>query len=83
MRTPVSDRKVTAAPDIFFSIIQLTDFNWFRVRNSVKTVKFRSWKFSLQKLKMGQRMGQYDLTIYVGIFTSSTSIWFHTNTIIN
>ena len=28
--------------------------NWLRARNSVKTVKLRSWKLHLQKLKMGQ-----------------------------
>ena len=55
--------------------------NWLRVRNSVKTVKFRSWKFHLQKLKMGQRFGQYDFIILFGILTSSTPIWIHTITI--
>ena len=37
-----------------------------------------SWKFHLQKLRMGQRFGQCDFIILFGILTSSTPIWFRT-----
>ena len=47
------------------------------MKKSLKTVKFGSWKFHLQKLKMGQCLGQYDFAILFRILTPSTSIWFH------
>ena len=52
--------------------------NWLWVGNSVKTVKFRPWKFQLQKLKKGQNMGKYGFPILFEILISSTPIWFHT-----
>ena len=41
------------------------------MKKSVKTVKFLSWKFYLQKLKKGHRLGQYDFAILFGILTPS------------
>ena len=63
-----SDRNRTSTTSILSYGVYSWLTNWLRVRNSVKTVKFRSWKFHLQKLKMGQRFGQYSFIILFGIF---------------
>ena len=58
---------VSILPSIFYS--WLTNLFW--VRNSVKTVQFRPWKFQVQKLKMGQSM---IFQFVFEILTFSTSI---------
>ena len=48
-------------------IVSFAIYSWLtkrlQVRNSVKTVKFRAWKFQLPKLEMGLSMGHSRLQI--------------------
>ena len=59
-----SDRNQTSSTPIYSWLT-----NWSQVKRSVKTIKFRSCKFYLQKLKMKQRLGHYDFVILFGILT--------------
>ena len=73
-----SEQNQTSSSSIVSCAIYSWLYNWLRVKKSAETVKFQSWKFHLQKPKMGQRLGQSDFTILFGILIPSILMWFHT-----